>query len=158
MKNENKIRRMLGRGYHLSTTYGGEDVELTKWVLFKQYDNADPIYWSDDNQPIMSSDTHTFDELYEYAKKHKRFDIALSWLTLNLIMSYTILGIAIINIIVNSPFLKSVILTSNIFQIIHIIAYSIISKRNHKINMLEISENFERLQNIRLKKQGGNNE
>ena len=144
MEKEFKIRKILGNKYHLSTEYGGENCELTKWVLFKKYENGDPIYWSADNKPIMSSDTHTLDELYEYAKKHKKINFELFYSKLRTYFAFIICIIAIANIFINSTTLRTIVLTSGVIIILSSIIQFVIVNKNHKVNMLEIEENYKR--------------
>ena len=144
MKKEFKIRKILGNKYHLSTEYGGENCEITKWVLFKRYENADPIYWSADNKPIMSSDTHTLDDLYEYAKKHKKINFELFYTRLRVYFAFIIVIVAMANIFINSRTLRTIILTSDVIIIISSIIQFVVVNKNHKVDMLETEENYKR--------------
>lgn len=69
MKNENKIRKYLGDRYHLHVTLGGENLEVESWKLFRKY----PGYLTDGSTAIMTSETHSEEDLYKFAKKHKYY-------------------------------------------------------------------------------------
>lgn len=140
---EKEIRKLLGNRYHLGVTYDGK---ITTWSLFKKYENGDLIYYSNDNKAIMTSETHTVEELYEFAKKHHKIDEHFFMSRLNI----TIACINIILIIINIIFLKSDIIRGIIFGVDIIIVIDcmvahIIWNKNWNVGMLELEENIKRL-------------
>ena len=144
MKKMNKIRKLLGRRFHLSTEYAGENCELTQWKLFKKYENGDPIYWSDDNKEIMSSAKHTIDDLYVFAKTHKKYDIERFILRMNLIIFIILLFVSIANVFINSVIIRTIILTCDFILMLWLGAVSYVSNKNYKVDCRELIENWKR--------------
>ncbi len=60
-------KRIDSRKYHLHTVL---DSNNPYWVLYKKYDDFD-TYMSAENGPIMSSDTHSIEELLQYLNEHR---------------------------------------------------------------------------------------
>lgn len=142
-----KIRKMLGNRYHLceSLEYCRENGEKIEFVVYKEYENGDPIYFSSDNKPILSSKTHTIDDLYEFAKKHQKYDLQKA----NKNARFVILGIAIllswVNFFVDTgAIISTICLTTDAVVMIWLAIDQIIYNRNWKVDMLELAENFER--------------
>jgi len=147
MKNIGKIRNLLGNRYHLSVEYNGINCEKIHWVLFKKYDNCDPIYWSSDNKPIMNSDDNTEEELYEFAKKHKKIDVENINRQIRTILIYLILLLSLINVFfINSKIITIIVLTSDAIFLLLMIIDFIIFNKNYKVDMLEITENIKRFE------------
>lgn len=143
MNKEKEIRKMLGKEYHLNV----EDVpfEKTKWRLYRKYENGDPIYWSKDNEAIMTDETHTEEELYEYAKKHKRVDGEKLTRVIRLIILYSFLILAVINAIFwQNKTLSTFIISCDLILLIWSFVDFYIFNQNFKIDMMEILENHER--------------
>lgn len=149
MKTINKIRKMLGNRYHLSVEVGtakptitGEKVEITKWVLYRNYENGDPIYWSDDNKPIMRSEENTIAELYDFAKSHQRPDLGKTILKSNFWILTVVLVICFANFYLKSDILRGVVITADIIVLLTDLIIHIVSNKNHKVNMRELAENW----------------
>lgn len=102
MKNEFKIRKWLGDKYHLNVTLGGEKLEVESWNLFRKY----PGYLTDDSEAIMTSETNTDEELYKFAKKHRRFETNPTKNGLFVILAFIAGLIPFINIFLNNDYLK----------------------------------------------------
>lgn len=102
MKNEFKIRKWLGDKYHLNVTLGGEKLEVESWNLFRKY----PGYLTDDSKAIMTSETNTDEELYKFAKKHRRFETNPIKNGLFIIIAFIAMLISFINIFLNNDYLK----------------------------------------------------
>lgn len=148
MKKENEIRKMLGDRYHLSCSCEHDDENgftVSEWYLFKTYQNADPVYFSADNKAIMTNETHTEDDLYEFAKSHKKFDVVRVHNKVRLITISIILLISIINIFVASKALTIMILSCDAMFLIWLITDVIVFNRNNRVDTLEMFENFKRL-------------
>ena len=136
-KEFNKIRKLLGNEYHL---YESISINGIKWVLYKKYEDS-KVYFSKDNEPIMSSDTHTLEQLKEFVKKHKRINYEL-------VESIVFVIISIINLIIifmNSIFIKNEFLrgiTSGISYsvIVSCLIHIIILSKNNKVDELEHKE------------------
>lgn len=138
-KEFNKIRKLLGNEYHLSETISINDI---KWVLYKRYKNS-KVYFSKDNEPIMSSDTHTLEQLKEYAKTHHKVDFGMLIVKIYIIIAI----INLISIVLNSFIIKSKFISglnngiSLIIIITCLVDYYVLSK-NYKVDHLENVEMF----------------
>ena len=150
-KKINEIRRLLGRKYHLSVECGidvecgaNERIEITKWALFKNYENADPIYWSNDNKAIMKSETHSLEDLYKFAKSHKRYDVEKCVSKMNIIIFGILFVVSIANVFINSVVIRTIILTSDVLLLLWLAVVSYISDKNWKVDRLEMQENWQK--------------
>ena len=71
-----KIRKWLGYDYYLSV--GVEPNKPDKWALYKYYNyNDHDIVICSINKPIMTSEKHTYKQLYNFAKKTHMINIPL---------------------------------------------------------------------------------
>lgn len=147
MKRESEIRRLLGNDYHLGVSHVQESL---KWVLFKNYADS-KVYFSKDNEAIMSSQTNTEEELYEFAKTHSKKDyntIGNKVIAVSLIFIYFI---SILNLFIGGK-LSQFILTSDFWLLTWLLVNSKIYNHNWKITMLELNENWQRVKKRRAKK------
>ena len=140
MKKINKIRKMLGDRYHLSVESDG--VEITKWVLFKNYTNGDPIYWSSDNKAIMRSEENTLEDLFKFAKTHQKLDLDKIILKANLWIITVALVMCFINFHFQSDILRAIIFTIDAMVILIDAIVHIVSGKNFKVDMRELNENW----------------
>jgi len=95
---EKKIRKLLGTKFHLFTHYRADLEEPVEWALYRKYDDT-KIFFSELNEAIMTSEKNTFDELYEFAKKHHEIDEHMFMSSLNVIIAWFTAIIVIINMI-----------------------------------------------------------
>lgn len=150
MKKINKIRKMLGDRYHLSVESDG--VEITGWVLFKNYTNGDPIYWSKDNRSIMRSEENTLEDLYKFAKTHQKLDLDKVILRVSLWILTVALIICIINFYFHSNILRTIIWTIDAMVILIDAVVHIVFNKNFKVDMRELNENWiRRMKEISIK-------
>ena len=150
MEKINKIRKMLGDRYHLSVTSNG--IEITEWVLFKNYTNGDPIYWSDDNKAIMRSEENTLEDLYKFAKTHQKLDLGKIILNANFWILTVALIICFINFYFHSDILRTIIFTIYVMVILIDAIVHIVFNKNFKVDMRELNENWiRRMKEIRTK-------
>ena len=142
MKNETKIRQLLDyKEYHLNTRVTFELGETkTTWKLYKKYDN----WISDGSKPIMTSETHTEEELYQFAKKHKKYYLT-DFIRLLLIIPIFTLIMCVINIFINNDVLREMIWGLEIATILMLIIETFIVIRNGKVQKLEFKEYLERV-------------
>lgn len=112
-----KIRKWLGYDYHLSV--GVEPNKPDKWALYKYYN---------DNKPIMTSEKHTYKQLYNFAKKTHMINIPLLNCNVRLGIVAISLILATINLFIGNTILRVIIYTSNTIitteSIIHAIGVS----------------------------------
>lgn len=136
-----KIRRILGNDYHLGITWGEVD-NIVNWALYRKYLDS-KVYFSKDNEPIMTSDNYQLEDLYNYAKSHRKINIPKEFSKICTILAI----IAFIIIILNIIFFKNRYLTFFIFGfdvcflILDMIVF-ILDQENFKVKMLELDELF----------------
>ena len=148
MTKESEIRKLLGDRFHLCVSYE-DGFDNPKWILFRNYDDS-KVYFSNDNGVIMSSETNTIDELYEYAKSHHQIDEHFSIGRLNIIMAWVCMILMIINIILfKNETLRGLLIGIDLMIIIYSIVSHHIWNKNWKVRMLELRENFLRIQKER---------
>lgn len=147
---ERKIRELLGDRFHLCISYE-DGIDNPKWSLFRNYDDS-KVYFSNDNEVIMSSETNTIDELYEYAKKHHKIDEHLSISKLNVIVAWIGMIVMTINFIFfKNEALRGFVLGIDFMIIIHCVVSHNIWNKNWKVRMMELRENFLKIQKEREK-------
>ena len=112
-----KIRKWLGYDYHLSVVV--EPNKADKWALYKYYN---------DNKPIMTSEKHTYKQLYNFAKKTHMINIPLLNCNVRLGIVAIALILTTINLFIGNTILRVIIYTSNTIitteSIIHAIGVS----------------------------------
>ncbi len=146
MRREKEIRKLLGDRFHLMIEYT-ENWETEQWVLFKKYENCDPIYWSKDNKAILSSDKNTVDELYQFAQAHHKIDYFKTNNIVRTILIIVIFLISIINIFLENEPISILVLVSDLWYFIWLIVDWIILGKNYKVDFLEARENIKRGRN-----------
>ena len=141
MKNESKIRRLLGKDYHLCVYYRYITPHniTDKWKLYKHYNDID-VYFSNDNKPIMDSEHNTVDELLEFAKMHHKIDEHKVINLIRLIILYILCILAIINIFISKKELRYMILSNELILMIEIIVSNVIYNHNWKVKMKNVIE------------------
>lgn len=140
---ERKIRKLLGNEYHLCSHYEG--LNLEKWFLFKNYKNP-KIYFNNINKPIMTSETNTIDDLYEFAKNHHKIDVTKSILMFNTIICFISMIVLTLNIIFfKNDFVRYFVLGIDFAVIIIDIVIYVVSNHNFDVDMLEHKEILEAL-------------
>lgn len=142
MKKETKIRQLLDyKEYHLNTRVTFELGETkTTWKLFKKYDG----WIGDGSEPIMTSETHTEEELYQFVKKHKRYYLT-DFIRFLLIIPIFTLIMCVINIFINNDVLREIIWGLEIATILMVIIETFIVIRNGNVQKLEFKEYLERV-------------
>lgn len=135
MKKETKIRKMLGNDYHLSI------VGNNCWKLFRKYKDWD-LYISEENETIMTSETHTEKELYKFAKKNRKYDIENANNSINIIVAWLCCIVIIINVFIKIEWLRYFIWGIDFYIIINCIYRLILMEHNHKVFMNQIDEEF----------------
>lgn len=116
-----KIRKWLGYDYHLSV--GVEPNKPDKWALYKYYN---------DNKPIMTSEKHTYKQLYNFAKKTHMINIPLLNCNVRLGIVAIALILATINLFIGNTILRVIIYTSNTIIITENIIHAIGVSKNGK--------------------------
>ncbi len=137
MKNETKIREWLGNDYHLTITIG---VGEPKWKLFEKYEG----WMHDGSGAIMTSETNTDEELYEFARKHRKYNISHSIGIANIIITFIAMVFIFIGIFINNDRLKAACLGMDLAVIIISLVKMNCIEHNHKIDILKFYERIER--------------
>lgn len=143
LNKEKEIRKLLGNRYHLYVSWEENKIE---WKLYKKYENGDIIYFSDDNKAIMTSETHTEEDLYKFAKSHHKIDLHNSNRKLRGIIFVIVFTLCFIKFFVKDNFIiDTIIYTADAILLIWMMNEHRIWTKNWKVDMLEIKENFKRL-------------
>ena len=132
LKNERKIREMLGKNYHLSVSSEGE------WFLYRKYDDWDK-YTSPNNKAIMTSETNTEDELLKFAKEHKRYDELEIRCTVRTLILFAAVILSFMNCWLSSELICGIVLGIDIAIVIIVVAELIVSEHNFKITKKELN-------------------
>lgn len=137
MKNETKIRKLLGTDYHLSVSYNDDDT--VKWLLFRNYHNP-KVYFSKDNEAIMTSDDHTEEDLLEYAKQHHNIDIYKVMHIVRLAILTVMIILSILNIFLHNNEIRAVILSVDAVLMIELFVSNLVFNHNWNVSMRELDE------------------
>ena len=126
-----KIRKWLGYDYHLSVVV--EPNKPDKWALYKYYNyNDHDIVICSINKPIMTSEKHTYEQLYNFAKKTHMINIPLLNCKTRLGIVAIALILATINLFIGNTTLRVIIYTSNTIIITENIMHAIGISKNEK--------------------------
>lgn len=128
-KKYSKVRNLLSNDYHLCMEFKDNNIE---WKLFKKYDDP-KIYFSKDNRPIMTSETNTYEELLEYAKKHRKYNLEIVLSVQFMISSSFLLIISIINIFIKNTGIRYFLWGANFITLLTLLTITIISKKNFNV-------------------------
>ena len=135
LKNERKIREMLGKNYHLLVSSEGE------WFLYRKYDDWDK-YTSPNNKAIMTSETNTEDELLKFAKEHKRYDESkIRYIVRSLILFVAVI-LSFMNCWLSSTYIRGFIWGIDITIVIIVVAELLVTEHNFKITKKEFNREF----------------
>lgn len=135
LKNEEKIRKMLGKNYHLSVSSEGE------WFLYRKYDDWDK-YTSPNNKAIMTSETNTEDELLKFAKEHKRYDELEIRCTVRTLILFATVILSFMNCWLSSELIRGIVLGIDMAIIIIAVAELLVTEHNLKITKKEFNREF----------------
>lgn len=124
-----KIRKWLGHDYHLSV--GVEPNKPDKWSLYKCYNDRD-LYFCNKNKPIMTSERHTYKQLYNFAKKTHVVNIPLLNCKVRIGIATITLILATINLFMGNTILRVIIYTSNTIIITESLIHAIGLSKNAK--------------------------
>ena len=136
-ENLNKVRRLLDyKKYHLCEEYNGID---SKWKLYEKYET-----WMEDGSgPIMTSETHTEEDLIKFAKEHRTYKFIDISKTL-VIISLANLAILILGIVLKNRYLQVLVTGSNLCLILISIIVGLMDSRNFKVDFLETKARVKR--------------
>ncbi len=139
-----KIRKMLRNDYHLCVEHK-EDGKIG-WSLYRNYIDS-RVYFSKDNKAILTSKTNTYEELYKYAKEHRKYDLDRMLGITMIIVSCILVILSIVNIFIGNICLRGFLFGANTIIIaVSIISFNVFNK-NSNVEFLELKENLERLEN-----------
>lgn len=140
-KDEYKIRRWLGDRYHLNTevTFLEDKTKIESWKLFRVY----PNWMTDGSEPIMTSETHTDKELFEFAKKHRKYDLSIIDNIVFLALSHLNMALLISNFWFMSKEINYFASGINFVIIITCIVKDIFINKNSKVSKLEFKEKID---------------
>lgn len=143
----NKIRKLLGKDYHLCTgiRLSSDDELEISWSLCKYYDDID-LYVSKDNKPIMTSKTHTSKQLYDFAKKHHKIDIYKTTNIVMLCFASFALVLSTINLFLSNSIIRAIVCTINFTALVEVFILSIVQSKNCQVDIRNSIENFKKIE------------
>ncbi len=150
LKNEGKIRKMLGKNYHLSVSSEGE------WFLYRKYDDWDK-YMSSNNKAIMTNKTNTEGELLKFAREHNRYDETKIRCTVRNLILFVAVILSFMNCWLSSELIRGIVLGIDIAIIIIAVVELLVSEHNFKIEKKEFNrelgcrEDFDFMNRFQLK-------
>lgn len=133
----NKVRRLLDyKKYHLYEEYNGIEC---KWKLFEKYET-----WMEDGSgPIMTSETHTEEDLIKFAKEHRTYKF-IDISKILVIISFANLLILILGIVLKNGYLQVLVTGSNLCLVLISIIVGLMDSRNFKVDFLETKSRVKR--------------
>lgn len=140
IKNENKIRKLLGNDYCLETSvvFPIQKERRGRWALYSDKD----IYLE---RPIMTSETNTEKELLKFAKKHHEYNITLFHSKLRVAVAIVMMIAAWANIFINSSTIRIVTLSVDAYLIFECLLSGLVDNHNFKVKILKFREEFKYL-------------
>ena len=138
-KKYEKIRYYLGDSYHLHECYTADN----KWEfkLYRKYEG-----WMKDNSgPIMTSEDHTYEDLYKFAKKHRKYNIRLILPWAYMALAWIALILSFIGGYTHNDSLRYISRGIDISIFVICPVHIILSWHNSKVELMEIEERFKEL-------------
>lgn len=139
LKNEKKIRELLGKKYHFSCDNEG------RWVLYRMYDDP-KIYFSNDNTAVMTNEDATEEELIDYLKKHREWNLEDVIFVFMSAISFVCFILAMINVYYHSIVIRTLILTLCPLSCITITIKSIVHMHNSTVFFRDMEDFFKETQ------------
>lgn len=130
LKKESKIRRLLGKNYHLNSSTTGE------WRLYKKYDDFEK-YMSSQNKPIMTNKTNTEKDLLKFAKGTRKIDERIARCGIRVITTAIVVILSFVNFKLKSKLMSSMILGIDVVVLLDILFQTIIDGHNLKASYQE---------------------
>ena len=146
MKNESKIRKLLGNDYHLGVeiNWNNYDYEITNWKLFRRY-NDSKMYFSTDNKAIMTSEENTEEELLKFAKEYHKYNYTRVHGSYRTIVAAIVAIVLIANIFINNSYIRAIGLSIDTCLIIDSFISFIIINHNQRIEWKQWGKDMELL-------------
>lgn len=135
IKNENKIRKLLGNDYCLETkaVFPIQKKIRGRWALYSDKD----IYLE---RPIMTSEINTEKELLKFAKKHHEYNITLFHSKLRVAVAVVIMIAMWANIFINNSTIRIVALSIDAYLVFECILSGLVDNHNFKVKILKFRE------------------
>lgn len=146
MKNESKIRRLLGKDYHLRVNIEWDENMNPKytWKLFRRY-NDSKMYFCEDNKAIMTSEDNTEEDLLKFAKEHHKYDYNRVHAILRVIVSYIVMIMLFANIFISNRYIRAIGLSIDAYLLIDCFISFIVINHNEKVEMKQWRKDMELL-------------
>ena len=136
LKQEKKIRKLLGNQFHLCVDNYGN------WKLFRKYDNS-KLYFSAENIDIMNSNNNSEKELLRFAKKNRRYDADKVIFNTTLTIVWLNVILASVNIFINSEVIRGFILGIDFLALWQSLIKMVVSNHNLKCKTKALKEKIE---------------
>lgn len=154
-----KIRKLLGNDYNLCQEMQIDNVRIENGLYKSDWTESWHLYSLDLDKVIMSSETHTIDDLYKFAKTHHEIDLFNAINIGDTILLAVCIILALINIKFKNEVIDGFIFGSCIASGIYILIASHVEEHNLFVRLRKDTEKFdERFKEILEKKVGEENE
>ena len=140
IKNENKIRKLLGNDYCLKTSiiFPIQKKIRGRWALYSDKDICL-------ERPIMTSETNTEKELLKFAKKHHEYNITLFHSKLRVAVAVVMMIAMWANIFINNSTIRIVALSIDAYLVFECLLSGFVDNHNFKAKILKFREEFKYL-------------
>lgn len=122
-----ELNRKLGGEYFIA-------VGKNSWKLFRCGFN---------NRLIMDSSNYTIEELYEFVKEHRKYDIGRVFLFTNMIFAFVAVILCIVNIFVHSTIIRAIIWTIDFIAVVNVIISEHYKSKNYKVIAKNLKDDTE---------------
>lgn len=136
-----KVRKLLGKNYHLSESlsFENDELKIESWALYRQYRDIN-VSFSKDNLAVMTSKKNTIEELEEYAKKHKKYDLSIAMPYTTMILAWLMMIFCIINCFYKNELMTGFFYRAETILFIIEIVILLLNRRNFEVDYLELVE------------------
>lgn len=144
-----KVRKYLDQNYyHLYEEVGTEH----KWKLFEKHDG----WLFDGSEPIMTSETHSYDDLLKFVKSHRALEEDKAIFKVGTVLIWTMCALSILNSIFwHKAIIGGFVLGVDLVVLLNAVVFARVSDSKLKLSCLRLAESEKKLYEL-IK--GDNNE
>ena len=122
-----ELNRKLGGEYFIAK-------DKNSWKLFRCGFN---------NRLIMDSSNYTNEELYEFVKEHRKYDIGRVFAFTGMTFALIAVILCVVNMFVHSTIIKAIIWTIDFIVAVYIIVSEHYKSKNHKVVVKNLKDDAE---------------
>lgn len=134
-----KVRKYLDQNYyHLYEEVGTEH----KWKLFEKHDG----WLFDGSEPIMTSETHSYDDLLKFVKTHRALEEHKTIFKVGTVLIWTMCALSVLNSIFwHKSIIGGFVLGVDLVVVLNAVVLSRVSDSKLKLSLLRLAESEKRL-------------